>query len=522
MPQVLKKRKTLIVAPANRGIAAFGRISKPQPQSRRIKQDSKIKKVVYGIDIDSTDENQDVIIKKRKLENSLETPSQQKTSQTNLETDVARAGAFSENPIHEPSSPSLPPLQLGPVTPRKKLLEREKLKETPTKGARTYLESLALAPSSPLVGRSSPLLSPKVTPPTSPISDKASFPIREQPAKLPDEVQDLINLHSSFLTALSIYYAHHGSFVPADLRVLAPSIERSWRKRKIHIIDLQRIFGIAFKRGDVEGSWETEEAGYPLSLSDYGHNKLCVEFGLSANHSAQGRSLNIEALKIHFSDSIRHLWSVFPTLDPTTFLTSLPLAPIKPCSALTKISPLLAKGQRRLEDLKEGAIKAQASNKITLPTSPQTFPLEAISTRSSSLLERIRAKELRQSILPGAPSPEILARKSALQRLEEVVPVLEILTGSGSHDKSDKQAGSEKLFSFTMPTVVQHLQTSLRNPISKDEAMRCVRLLAREITPEWVSLREIGKVSGVTVRRGKGPGREEFRMRVRDALGKNL
>lgn len=77
-----------------------------------------------------------------------------------------------------------------------------------------------------------------------------------------------------------------------------------------------------------------------------------------------------------------------------------------------------------------------------------------------------------------------------------------------------------KSFTFTMPTVVQNLQMSLRNPISKDEAVRCVRLLAGEVAPEWVSVREVGKVNGVTVRSHMGLGREEVLERVRKALEK--
>lgn len=76
------------------------------------------------------------------------------------------------------------------------------------------------------------------------------------------------------------------------------------------------------------------------------------------------------------------------------------------------------------------------------------------------------------------------------------------------------------MFSFTMPTVVQHLQMSLRNPISKEEAVRCMGLLADDITPGWVGIRDVGKLKGVTVRRVKGFGREELRERIRVALEK--
>ena len=73
---------------------------------------------------------------------------------------------------------------------------------------------------------------------------------------------------------------------------------------------------------------------------------------------------------------------------------------------------------------------------------------------------------------------------------------------------------------MTMPTLVQHLQMSLRNPISKDEAVRCIKLLADEIAPEWVGMREVGKCIGIMIRPGKAVGREEMKKRVETCLGR--
>ena len=69
-----------------------------------------------------------------------------------------------------------------------------------------------------------------------------------------------------------------------------------------------------------------------------------------------------------------------------------------------------------------------------------------------------------------------------------------------------------------MPTIVQHLQMSLKNPIAKDEAVRCVRLLAGEVVPEMVGIREVGRLVGVTIRKGVGLGREEIRGKIKKAL----
>lgn len=103
--------------------------------------------------------------------------------------------------------------------------------------------------------------------------------------------------------------------------------------------------------------------------------------------------------------------------------------------------------------------------------------------------------------------------------------MLEILTSSTSRSDStcETEAGNEnRTFSFTMPTVVQHLQMSLRNPICKDEAMQCVALLAEEVAPGWIGIKDVGKLKGVTVRKGKGMRREEMVRRIREVMDRRL
>ena len=63
-----------------------------------------------------------------------------------------------------------------------------------------------------------------------------------------------------------------------------------------------------------------------------------------------------------------------------------------------------------------------------------------------------------------------------------------------------------------MPTLVQHVQMSLRNVIGKEEAVRCVKLLA-EVAPEWVGVREVGKMVGVIIR-GEGLRKDELGRRI--------
>ena len=519
MPPVLKKRKIAAtssrkVAPAayKQSITSFGRISKSGSVSQVDKKEKDHTFFDEPYEIHELKENP---TKKRKLE-LLETSPKEDNCVAILEKTPAVAKS---DRIVQASSPSSPAL---PIKPRKRPPLRPKNADTPTKGARAFLEAFVLSSPAPSSLPLSPLPISKDTTPTSSAPISAQLTDKRASYDLPEELQDLIKLHSSFLTALSLHYAHNGRFTPTELRVLQPSIERAWGKRRICVEDVQLILGI-LRADDLP-----IKAQCPFALSDYGNGKICIELIESNPQDGIHRQpIETAKLKVRFNSNLRRLWEDRePCSDIPSFLSCLTRCPITVCSSLSQISPLLAKGQRRLEDLKAGAIKAQIiANSLKSTSANSPTRLKAVGSRSSSLLSRIQAKELYQSTLPGAPSPESIARKNALQRLEEIMPVLDILSSSGTQSvpigttPTDAQSRNQ-VFSFTMPTIVQHLQMSLRNPISKDEAMKCVGLLAEEIAPSWIGLRRIGKFNGVTIRRVKGMSRDEITEKVRDAMVK--
>ncbi|MCJ1254047.1 hypothetical protein MMC24_001861 [Lignoscripta atroalba] len=566
MPPAAKKRKlsaattrASTASTPQRGIIfRYGKISKSQTLTQLDRKEPLIEKESKSQDA-VKEQSPTSSVRKRALDEPLLRKDNVKHEAQSLASgDLAsEANALrlvknktAEPSAHELPSPSSPSLPSQLRTPRKKVRLLSAPTETPTLGARTCLLSLALTSSSPpQLGSSSPPPSSNIkTPPTSPISPccKSHYPLprqKEESLELPEELQDLIDLHASFLTALSLHYAHHGSLAPVDLRVLRPSVERSWGKRRISTDDIRKIFGILGNNGDgKQGVDSSQQRPCPLSLSDYGNGKICVELADIGLHNGHKRRLmDVENLKLRFTKHLRRQWenytdSLAGAPEPTGFIAELPLASITPCSSLIGISPLLAKGQRRLTDLKAEAIKAQITNNSnnnngTSSKSPKTCPRPAaVTSRSSDLLTRILAKQRHQSTLPLPPSPQTLARKSALQRLEEVIPVLDILTTSGSRSQLNNNnnvadgTGENDCFrkvSFTMSTLVQHLQMSLRNPISKDEAVKCVNLLAEEVAPEWLGVREIGKVVGVTVRVTRSVGKEEMVGRIQRALEKS-
>jgi hypothetical protein len=402
-----------------------------------------------------------------------------------------------------------------PQTPKKSTLasSNETSADTPTKGTRALLDGLALSSSSSKDPLSSSPLKPQDT---ITADDKLSFqdsiiggqsPKPEE--RLPAELLDLINLHTSFLTALSLHHAHNGAHSPADLRLLCLDVARAWGKRKVMLNDIQRILGVLNSTTTNDNHDKDRPLGR-LSLSDYGHGKICVEVKTAIGRREKvARPLDENRLNDAFASNLRRLWKEHQSIESastTKFVQDLPLETISICSSLTKMSPLLAKGQRRLEDLKAGIILKKQAEKEKVTTLQVTDE----NGRKSTLLERLKAKELRQSTLPAPPSKIELSRNAALYRLEEVVSVLSLLTTSTS-------VGQQRV-SFTLPTVLGKLKDSFKTPMSKEEGETCVRLLASDIAPEWLKVVRMGKVDAIVVNRDNRPSDLDIKERVQRAV----
>ena len=315
---------------------------------------------------------------------------------------------------------------------------------------------------------------------------------------LPKELIDLITLNAAFLTALSIQYAHNGAHSPADLRNLCPDVSRVWGKRRVTSEDVRRVIGVLNAEMPIA---KVNHRLCQFSLSNYGHGKICVEIKTIEGNAGQNpRPVNENLLNEIFVRSLKTSWEGRADEGCVKeFIADLPLEPITTCPSLLKLSPLFTKGQRRLEEMKAGFMM----KKDTVEQAASTTGMKP------SLLERLRAKQLHQKNLPPPPSKAELSRKQALQRIEEVVAVLSILSTSSS-------IGQQRI-SFTFPTVLGKLRDSFKNPMSKEEGTNCLWLLATGIAPEWVKVVKMGKVEALVVNREGRPTEEQIRMRVEHA-----
>jgi hypothetical protein len=361
------------------------------------------------------------------------------------------------------------------------------------------------------------------------------------PVELPAELLDLLALHSSFLTALSLHYAHNGTTVPVDLRDLTQSITLVWRKRTVTIEDVRLCVGVL-------GSGPSSNQN-PFYLSDYSSEKICLEIRDEHQMSSALGALNEEALQGMFMVSLEFLWKVWnethgpkksisarplatpkrrgrprkseiaqtsiqPFIDSSTiikFIAQLPHAEITLCSSAAAVAPLREKGRKRLREFQESAHHGRTQKKLRESTGKENSPVlthpqqaksaqvkitEFASVRKSNLLDRILAKQAAIASGPTPESPAELQRKAALHRAEDVLGVLGLLAAS---------KGSGSRVSFSMAALLQSIQGSLRMPLSKEEVMKCVEVLANEVTPGYLSVVRMGAISSVVINQSMRP-----------------
>jgi hypothetical protein len=353
------------------------------------------------------------------------------------------------------------------------------------------------------------------------------------PGQLPAELVNLLALHSSFLTALALHYAHNGTSTPADLRDLTASATKVWRQRQVTYDDIRLLIGVL----DHGPSGKHN----PYYLSDYGRGKICIEIKEDSPLMDGMTHLNEKGLQDLFKDGLDSLWSQWrasqqlmtrPIATPkrgrgrpkkvdvkqsrletfldedlmASFVSQLPLADVTTCTSLTALAPLQEKGRKRLREFKESVQQGRAQKKTRPSLGKENEPqhlqqpaqakiTEFAAVRKTNLLDRILAKQEAAKCGPAAPTTAELQRTAALQRTPEVLRVLSLLCAS--------KPGMRVSFSTT--TLVQSLRGSIRSPISQEEAMKCIEVLASEVAPGYVSVVRMGAISSVVVNQAMRP-----------------
>ncbi|KAK3054559.1 hypothetical protein LTR09_004288 [Extremus antarcticus] len=384
-------------------------------------------------------------------------------------------------------------LALDASTPRSKRFKSARLPspaETPSKCTADLFRSLKLEKAAAPIPFA---LRGYETPPKTPES------LTNDLNQLPQELDDLVRLHSAFLSALSMYYSHNGTTSPVELRTLLHMVTKHWKKRAVSVDDLRMLLAV--------------DSQDEFQFKDFGRAGIRL-----IKSAPRGRAIKRAAsyvdevdMSAQFEDALQGRWETWSASTSkenrlaSIFLDQLPLAEVEKDVSVEKAAPMFARGQQRLADLKANQIEAsQESGTTTMPPIEQKS-IAAVQNRGTSLLDRILAKQALSSTLPAGPTRDQLERKAALQRIEDIARVLELLATGRSR------------CSFSMQALSQQVRQSLRNPISKEEIERCLGLMANEVTPGFVSLVCNGAVTGVVITKSGRVASDELKRRVQVA-----
>lgn len=378
----------------------------------------------------------------------------------------------------------------NPQTPRKQRCNPQTLptpETTPTKVTEVTFEDLPYTPSK---SRSTCISSLK-SPPASSASPGHKHEVGGPYQELPDELQDLIQLHSALLKALSLHLAHNGSASPVNVAHLCPMIGKIWRVRNVTLDDIKRVLGVA----NYDLSKEpTAFRRIAVSLQDYSGGNICLEW--PDRQTKLSWQNTTEKLNRRFKESLTQLWMSRASLSSellqedhiNTFIDGLPLAATPLSPSLKKTAPLFSRGQRRLDEFHILARDAQMQAKqpaavLSLSTSTSSRPKPH--ARASSLMDRLLAKKA-AALESNSPTKPELQRQAALFRLPELVAILTTLRRSNSQQRQ----------SHTLQSLVRDVQNSARSPMSKEEVEASVRLLATEVAAGGVRIIDTGAAMG--------------------------
>lgn len=327
----------------------------------------------------------------------------------------------------------------------------------------------------------------------------------ELDAAFPPQLAELVRLHRIFLKTVVMQMAHSRSNVPLDVRELAPNISSSWRKRQVTVEDVRRCVAI-------ESSTQDDGIKSPFIVADYGNGKVCIE--LRAGYG--GGAINEARLCKQFEDNLKSLCmekatdqmtDVNVTLEGLS-LAELPQVDLTDMNTGAKTAALLVKGHKALSELKND-MAAKQQEKEAQQQAAATPLLNADGTKMS-LLDRLRHKELAAANAPCPPTGAELQRRAAMNRVVDVASTISMLSLSNPVSLP-RQA-------FAMAVIVEKLRDSLRVPMAKEEGINCIRLIAKEIAPEWLRIVVIGGWENVVIQRGGEPVSRVIQERVQKKL----
>ncbi|KEF62441.1 uncharacterized protein A1O9_00413 [Exophiala aquamarina CBS 119918] len=344
------------------------------------------------------------------------------------------------------------------------------------------------------------------------------------PQELPLVLQDLKSLHKSFLKAFTIHVAHNGPSAPADLCSLLSIVTRIWKKHAASREDIQRMLAIYEIGASTKVTSKTlkfRNSPFKLNMAGLGDNlRYHIEFcgtQLSSQSSYEEQKLQelyeqqlLDAFSAQKGQKTSWLCDEISLLPRLEFQMGVQTQLRREKASVARKHILgIAPANQRLA-------KPQPSVRETdQARSEENTHSQALKARTLSLFDRVRAKQLANSIASG-PTPESILRSRAIGRIDDVVDILRMKQqqklGStlGSSLASPGKARSR--VSFGMNQVIHDIKSSLSVPIADEEIRMSINILANDVAGGWLTTFNMGSVQTVIL---NGSGMSGFEIKRR-------
>ena len=337
---------------------------------------------------------------------------------------------------------------------------------------------------------------------------------------LPETLQNILSLHSCFLKALSIHYAHNAAGSPAPLGHLSETMTSLWKKHCVIQVDIQRMLALYEYSSEPVPVFDDERkvihnmGPFKLIASGVGNAKaVTVEYVGEADSITGTRSFafmpapfdvrNLQMIfKLHLVELV--IASRNASNTALSFITKgLSVFPLLACALGSQSAQRQQKAlERRTEILRLSTAAQMRRSKLTKsPAHEATVscqedePVAAtVKYRTQSLFDRVAAKAALNASSFTPTAADIL-RRHAIGRIEEVVGILRMKQQQKSRPSSGFSPVQPKAVgkvSFSMSQLKRDIGDSVTIPISQDEVRVCLKILADEIQQSWVKIVESG------------------------------
>lgn len=345
---------------------------------------------------------------------------------------------------------------------------------------------------------------------------------------LPTILQELISLHKTFAQALAVHYAHNPSRNAVSLSELLPAMTRLWKRTTVCQQDIQRmlaIWDVDLKGREVKAELDHKNGPFRLLITGIGvGSDVRIEYAWTDTGSFIENQLHqkFERLverwhtvaKKNEGDFIFEKFADLPLLKCSTGVqTQARKEKISSIKAQILSKPAQATSTAHSQSLDFSRLD------ISDPSDPKPNPKEtALKSRTLSLFDRLRAKQLANTSSGSPPTSADILRRRSLHRMPEIIDVLRLKQARkvSSQFRADIHGSPSKTFammmkvSFSLDALVQEIRDSGKTNVAADEVKECISILGREVPDTWCSVFTSGDVKCVTLQ-GEGWRKEEIK-----------